>query len=191
MCDDEGEPSVARAGAHEPSPHVTGGGWLRGEAAVSSWNAFFWGPLCYGLTAVGLVLSFFLWRRHGARRGTRAVAWSLIPLAAYLTGAILLIYRIVSAIVRFAGSFVFSPTRWAGLILFTLAALLFLVSGGLPSRKERARRKQERHSVPAAGGPPAPVSTAKKQGKPASRDGAAGDGLDDDVQEILRRRGIS
>jgi len=181
----------ARAGAHEPSPHVTGGGWLRGEAAVSSWNAFFWGPLCYGLTAIGLVLSFFLWRRHGPRRGTRAAAWSLIPLAAYLTGAILLIYRIISAIVRFAGSFVFSPTRWAGLILFALAAALFLVSGGLPSRKKRVRRQQEGRAVPAAGGPPAPVSAAKKQGKPARQAGPADDGLDDDVQQILRRRGIN
>ena len=158
---------------------------------VPSWDAYFWGPLCIGLTAAGLVLSFIAWRRGGARRGTRAIAWSLLPLAAYLTGAILLIYRIVSAIVRFAGAFVFSPTRWAGIILFALTALLFVISGGLPSRKERARRKRDRRAVTTPGGPPAAVTATSKPGRPDKQGAAADDGLDDDVQEILRRRGIN
>jgi len=54
-----------------------------------------------------LVLSWLTWRRRGVRRGIRAAAWSLLPLALYLTGSILLVGRIGSAVVNFAQSFVF------------------------------------------------------------------------------------
>ena len=171
---------------------------------MNTWNSIAWFPLCVGLTAVGMVLSWFAWRRRGARSGARAVAWSLLPLALYLSGSILLVGRIGSAIVQFASSFVFSPKTWAGVILFGLAALIFLVFGGIPllsSRKRRAKKKQVKQSA-AGGGPvtPAPTSRAVAQadaGKPAKAaklgKGAepADDGLDADVAEILRRHGIS
>ena len=64
--------------------------------------------------------------------GCGAIAWSLIPLAAYLTNSVLLIGRIASAIARFAGAFVFSPKTWAGVIVLAVAVLLFPSSGGLP-----------------------------------------------------------
>ena len=46
---------------------------------MNTWNSIAWFPLCVGLTGVGLVLSWFAWRRKGARRGIQAVAWSLLP----------------------------------------------------------------------------------------------------------------
>jgi hypothetical protein len=172
---------------------------------MNTWNSIAWFPLCVGLTGVGLVLSWFTWRRKGARRGIQAVAWSLLPLALYLTGAIELVGRIGSAIASFASSFVFSPKTWAGVILFGLAALIFVAFGGIPllsGKKRRARKKELGQK--AAGGTPTPaagtgtravatIGTGKpaKQAKPAQGGAADDDGLDADVAEILRRRGIT
>ena len=172
---------------------------------MNTWNSIEWFPICVGLTAIGLVLSWFAFRRRGLRSGIRGVAWSLIPLALYLTGSILLVGRIGSAIVQFASAFVFSPKTYAGVILLALALVIFVVSGGIPllsSRKRRARKKELKQQdraggeTQAAAGPGsravAQVGAAKpaKQPRPG-KGGGADDGLDDDVMEILRRRGIN
>jgi hypothetical protein len=175
------------------------------EAAMNTWNSIAWFPLCVGVTAAGLVYSWFAWRRRGARRGIRAAAWSVLPLAAYLTGAILLIGRIGSAIVQFAGSFVFSPKTWAGVALFGLSVLLFLTSGGMPKvrrEKKRGRKAEAKQAAATSGGnaavtaggqrgaevtTPAPRPAKVPRGRAADDD----DGLDADVAEILRRRGIT
>ncbi len=154
--------------------------------------------ICGGLTAAGLVLSYFRWRRRGARSGIRLAAWSLLPLAAYLTGTVTLITRISSAVTRFAGSFVFSTKTWSGVVLAGVAVAMLLASGGIPLLSGRRRGKKAR-AVPdsaqggvAAGGRPplgAGTGTVAKQGKR----GAPAEADDDlkDVEEILRRRGIS
>jgi hypothetical protein len=178
---------------------------------MNTWNSIAWFPLCVGLSGVGLVLSWFIWRRRGLRRGIRAVGWSLLPLALYLTGSILLVGRIGSAVVQFASSFVFSPKTWSGVILFVLAALIFVVSGGVPRlrRKKRGDGKERggKDVSQRSGGeaavttgqatrPVAQVGAAPSRAKPAKqgkqgKGGAADDGLDPDVAAILRRHGIS
>jgi hypothetical protein len=161
---------------------------------MSTWDAIAWFPICVGLTAVGLVLSWFRWRRKGVRCGIRATAWSLLPLAAYLAGAIVLIGRIGSAVVNFSAAFVFSPKSWAGLILFGAAALLLLVSGGIPllsSRRRRARKEDLADGQARAASGKGGTAALAKPGN-AGRSGTVPevDGLDKDVEEILRRRGI-
>jgi len=172
---------------------------------MNTWNSIAWFPLCIGLTGVGLVLSWFTWRRRGIRRGIRAVAWSLLPLAAYLTGGILLIGRIGSAIVQFSTAFVFSPKTWSGVILFCLSALIFLTSGGLPVlswRKKRASKKAVSQQsadggkavTPAQGNRAVAQVGAAKTAKPAKPGKGGSDddgGLDPEVSAILRRHGIS
>jgi hypothetical protein len=178
---------------------------------MNTWNSIAWFPICIGLTGVGLVLSWFTWRRRGIRRGIRAAAWSLLPLALYLTGSILLVGRIGSAVVQFATSFVFSPKTWSGVILFVLAALIFVVSGGVPrlrrkkrgggnerGGKEVSQRSGGEAAVTAgqATRPVAEVGAAPKQAKSAKqgkqgKGGADGDDLDPEVAAILRRHGIS
>jgi hypothetical protein len=173
---------------------------------MNTWNSIAWFPLCVGLTGVGLVLSWFTWRRKGARRGIQGVAWSLLPLALYLTGAIELVGRIGSAIVQFASSFVFSPKTWAGVALFVLVAVIFLTFGGMPllaGKKRRARKKELQQQSAAGGAPSVPAGSPTravaqagagkpaKQAKPAKGGAADDDGLDADVAEILRRRGIT
>jgi hypothetical protein len=174
---------------------------------MNTWNNIAWFPLCAGLTAVGLVLSWFAMRRRGVRSGIRGVAWSLLPMALYLTGSILLVGRIGSAIVQFASSFVFSPKTWAGVVLFVLSAGIFLTFGGIPSlsRKKRARKKElkqdaatdGKQQVTSGSGSRAVAELgAAKPAKPAKaakrgQDGGDDDGLDPEVSAILRRHGIS
>lgn len=178
---------------------------------MNTWNNIAWFPICVGLTGAGLVLSWFTWRRRGLRSGIRVGAWSLVPLALYLTGSILLVGRIGSAVVNFAQSFVFSPKTWSGVLLLVLAAVILLVTGGIPlltSGRRRARKKELKQAgqgaqatttgsavaVTAGRGDraaaeattAAPAKVPAKRGKGGSDD----DGLDADVAEILRRRGI-
>jgi hypothetical protein len=155
---------------------------------MTVWDQIAWAPICIALTAVGLFASWLIWRRKGPQRGIRAGAWSLLPLAAYLTGAIVLIGRIGSAVVRFAGGFAFSPKSWAGVILFGGSALLFLATGGLPLlrwRKSRGKGKKETAATAGRAPVPAVAGKGKRAAAPAPDDDLG------DVEEILRRRGIN
>jgi hypothetical protein len=167
----------------------------RGEAKVGKWLDFvtggFAGPVCLAVTIVGIVLSVLVWRKRGARSGIRGIAWSLLPLAAYLTHALGLVGRIVSAIVQFAASFVFSPGTWLGVILVGVVVVLFLVSGGIPMARQRKRRSGRDQSDKSASGGPAGNGQASV---PAVRKRAEVTADDDDlsdVHDILKRHGIS
>jgi cytochrome c oxidase assembly factor CtaG len=161
---------------------------------VGTWLSIATGTTCLIVTIVGLVLSAIAWRKKGMRSGMRGAAWSLLPLVMYLTGSIRLVGRLGSAIVAFAGSFVFSPKAWLGVILFFVAVLLFLISGGIPllggtRKRNKARRDRTRSQQQLAGNQQlsTPVPPARQQADmpPAASDDDLGD-----VQEILRRRGI-
>ncbi len=158
--------------------------WL--SFATSSWA----GPVFILITLAGLVLSVIAWRKKGARSGIRGIAWSLLPIAAWLTHALRLIGHLVSSVVQFAGGFVFSPTAWLGVILVGASALLFLVSGGIPFvgwRKHRKAEKASRERRPGGGKPAAALTKAGgKTSAPANQDDDLGD-----VRDILKKHGIS
>ncbi len=167
----------------------------REEAAVS-YDQIAWLPLTAGLTFAGLLVSWLAWRRRGVAAGLRGAAWSLLPVAAYLTGVLQLLWRFGTAIGDFATSFVFSPRVWGGVIVAAVAAVLFAVSGGL--RRGRARKQAGqgtpdaavgRSRAPAASLPPA---TKARPGAAGGQGRAAAADEDDlsDVEQILRRRGI-
>jgi hypothetical protein len=153
--------------------------WL--NFATSGWA----GPVFLVVTLVGLILSAIAWRKKGARSGIRGIAWSLLPIAAWLTHALGLIGHIVSAIVQFAGLFAFSPKTWLGVILVGVSALLFLISGGIPFARSRKKHKDQRGG--SGGQPSASVPATRKQAAvPAEPD----DDLSD-VRDILKKHGIS
>ena len=117
---------------------------------MSTYDKIAWLPLCGGLTGVGLVLSYLAMRRRGIGSGLRWAAWSLLPLAAYLTGAIEMFWKMGVAIGDFATGFVFSPKVWSGIILAAVSAVLFIASG--PLRRRRVNRGEEKQATePAAG----------------------------------------
>jgi hypothetical protein len=165
---------------------------------MSTFDSVAWFPLCAGLTGVGLVLSWVALRRRGAGAGLRGAAWSLLPLAAYLTGAVEMLWRIGTAIADWVGGFVFSPKVWSGVIVAGLAVLLFAISGAV-RRRTPARRAQvggaDQRAVGAAAGRQPAGARGELQRTPAAQPTRKGKAAVDDefaeVEEILRRRGIS
>jgi hypothetical protein len=176
--------------------------------------SWLWLPLCGGLTGVGLVLSYLVMRRRGVRSGLRGAAWSLLPLAAYLTGAVEMLWKIGVAIGDFASGFVLSTRVWSGIAVTGVAALLFIVSGGL--RRRRVKGDRGKQGVTPAGGTPQslpaatggqlatrPAPTAPTAAQPVTptpqpakaRKGKKADAGEDDefgdVADILRRHGIT
>jgi hypothetical protein len=162
-------------------------------------------PLCAGLTGLGLLLSYFVMRRRGLGAGLRGAAWSLLPLAAYLTGSIKMFWKIGVSIADFAKGFVFSTEVWSGIAVAALAGVLFVVSGPLRRRRgKQGERGQDQQAVGAAttrtGGREIAPRTAPVVGAPSAqtpvkaRKGKNAPGDDDDlgdVEEILRRHGIT
>jgi hypothetical protein len=96
------------------------------------------------LTILGLILSYYAYRRRGLRPAMMGTAWSLLPIAAYMTGAFEMLWKVGAAIGQFGTGFVFSPMKWAGIGVTGLAIALFLAAGG------RARRRAARDARRAA-----------------------------------------
>jgi hypothetical protein len=158
-----------------------------------------WFFLCGGLTAVGLIGSWFALRRRGIRAALRGAAWSLLPIAAYLVGVLQVLWRFGVAIGDFFGGLAFSPKVWSGVILAGVSLVLFVVTGRLRGRARRKQAKAEQDgeatralaaappaAAPGAAGRPTPAKV------PARRKGSAADDEDfGEVAAILKRHGIS
>ena len=177
---------------------------------MSTYDKIAWLPLCGGLTGIGLVLSYIAMRRRGLGTGLRWAAWSLLPMAAYLTGSIEMFWKMGVAVGDFAKGFVFSPRVWAGIALAGLAVVLFIASGPMRRRSVKpGRDKQAAGSTPGAtrtlpaatGGQlatrpdlaPGAGATVQAKAPGKARKGKNADDDDDlgDIEDILRRHGIT
>jgi hypothetical protein len=154
---------------------------------MSTYSSIQWLPLAGGLTLLGLIASWLAWRRRGLAAGLRGVAWSLLPIAAYLTGAIKMLWQMGVAISGFASSFIFSPRVWSGVIVAGASAALFFVSAGL---RRRGRAKKAAADDPGRPGVQPPGAPASKALKPAKSKAPAADDDLGDVADILRRHNI-
>ncbi|MEV4799824.1 cellulose synthase [Nonomuraea sp. NPDC049421] len=169
---------------------------------MDTFNAIAWLPLCAGVTIAGLVLAFLAFRRRGAAAGMRVTAWALLPMAALLTDALQSLWTIGTTVVGFVTGLVFKPTVWAGVALAGLSVVLFVASGVMRGRRLSSGRKKPAAETPEAGagaaGPQAAQKPAQKSAgaakpKPAVGQKPASKGDDDfsDIEELLKRRGIS
>ena len=143
-----------------------------------------WGAVAVVLGVLGGLLSWRAWRRRGAAAGLRGLAWSVLPIAAWLTGTLRLVAQVVGDVGDWAVRLVFSPLVWSGIALAGVAVVLFGVSGAMRARGIGVRRKP-------AGAPPAGLP-GQRGGTKGSRQ--AGDtGLEDmdDIEAILKKHGIS
>jgi hypothetical protein len=144
---------------------------------VDSIDASTWQALGLVLTVVGLLLSVLLWKRRGPASGLRGVAWSLLPLAAGLTGTLRLVWDIGESIVTWATRLVFSPIVWIGVATAGVSLALFAVSAAMRARgigsSQTARARQ------------LPPQRSSKKAEPAVQDKDM-----DDIEAILRKHGI-
>ncbi|OKI20503.1 cellulose synthase [Nocardiopsis sp. TSRI0078] len=148
-----------------------------------------------GLTLVGLVISFVVWRAKGAAAGLRGVAWSLLPLAAGLIGLMNAVWQFVMSIFGILVGLLFNPAVWAGVVLLGVAVVLYVVSGVMRARGAGTRPRDKAPRAAGEGARPgtaAGAGDAKGQmGAPPKKSGAADDLSDfGDIEELLRKRGI-
>lgn len=146
-----------------------------------------WQALGLALTVLGLLASAMVWRRRGPTAGLRGVAWSLLPLAAGLTGILQLGWRIGSLVAGWALHVVLSPLVWLGVAVAGAALVLFVLTGVLRAKGVGRRGRRTQQSAQGRGSTQA-VSPASSR---AAAKPAAGDDDLADVEAILKRHGIS
>lgn len=147
-----------------------------------------WTAVAGVLTALGAVWTVHAFRKRGPVSGLRGTGLTLLPVAAWATGSLEMFAEVSMSVVDWAAGFVFSPLAWIGIVVLGIAVLLFGTAqamsargvGGRPGRTsshppEQAGAGARKPGLPPASGPAAPVID---------------DDLDD-IEAILRRRGIS
>jgi hypothetical protein len=147
-----------------------------------------WAALALILTILGAALSWLAWRRRGLAAGVRGLAWTLLPLAAWLTGTLKLAASILEDVINWAARLVFSPTVWLGIMVAGAAAVLWFVSGLMRSRgigvQEGAQEvPSKRDKAVAAGKRGAPQKSGKTRKSDDIED-------IDEIEAILKRHGI-
>lgn len=154
-------------------------------------------PVCISLATLGFVVAIVLWLRGRRGRALQAVGFAALPVGLYLTGLLGLVVDAIAALGGWAAGLVFNPVVWTGVVLLGTAVVLWVI-GGMIARRTRARRP----AGTGAGG--TEVRDRGKDTASALRRGgrgtggtsasggrtASGDGEFDDIEELLRRRGI-
>lgn len=137
-----------------------------------------WAALTLSLTVLGGIWTWLSFRRRGAASGLRALGFTLLPLAAYLTKTLQMFTHIADAVTSWATHLVFSPVVWLGVVLGGVGITLIVVSGTMRSRQLGRTEAGSSHELPA--------SRTPARGAPAI-------GTDPEMAEIeaiLRKRGI-
>ncbi|HEU4945535.1 MAG TPA: hypothetical protein VFT31_00125 [Kribbella sp.] len=152
-------------------------------------------PFCAGLTLLGLIASWAAWRRRGLAAGIRGVAWSLLPVSLYLTGLLELVWDVARSVSSWVTHLIFSPSVWAGVALFGVSVVLYVVSG--LARSRRADAPTDKSASRAAGEltatGPAPASASARPAKPAKSAKKTTEDTSefDEIEDILKRHGIN
>jgi len=161
-----------------------------------------WLALTVVLTVVGAAVTWLVLKRRGSAPALRWAGITMLVPALYLTDALPVLVRIGSEIGTWATRLVFSPVVWSGVALGGIGVLLILAGGSLMARGRgvRAARPVEAVEDRSAGSPrpvAAPASDSGRATRGAGRRGSAepsaggGESLDDDIEAILRKRGIT
>jgi hypothetical protein len=136
-----------------------------------------WGAFACVLSALGGVLSWLAWRRRGLAAALRGLGWSVLPIAAWLTGTLHLVANLAGDVASWAVGLVLSPVVWLGIVLAGLAVVLFGVSGAMRARGIGTRERKREQLTP--------QRRAARAGQDTGLDGM------DDIEAILKKHGIS
>src|SRR4051794_9773248 len=139
-----------------------------------TYDAAAWGALAFALSVLLGVVTFFRWRSRGAASGLRGAAWTILPVAAWLTGLLELAFDIADSVGHWAVHVVFSPTVWLGVVLAGVSAVLFGAAALVGRRDPRGGRSVD---------PQAPA--AREVGSRGKGAAAIGDDDLDDIEAIL------
>ena len=147
-----------------------------------------WAALTAALTVAGAIWTWIAFRRRGAANGLRAMGFTLLPAAAWLTGTLEMVVEIAGSVTDWATSLVFNVLTWSGVGLAGLALLLFVVSGFIRDRQlargqARWRSGPARHRSPKRRDELPPASARAKGGSPIDDEMA-------DIEALLKKRGI-
>ena len=145
-----------------------------------------WAALTAALTVAGAIWTWIAFRRRGAANGLRALGFTLLPAAAWLTGTLEMVVEIAGSVTDWATGLVFDIFTWAGVGLAGLALVLWVVSGII--RDRQIARGQT------AGSPRATSAPASRESLPPTAPRPKGGSpIDDemaDIEALLRKRGI-
>jgi hypothetical protein len=145
-----------------------------------------WAALALLLSTAGAAYTYLAWRRHGLAAGVRGLAFTLLPIAAWLTGTLRLAGQIVDDVTAWAARLAFSPFVWIGIVVAGVSVLLF---GASATMKRRGIGVRER--------PTTKRGLERKQAEQVTasptRQAAPRVSTDDDladIEAILRKHGI-
>jgi hypothetical protein len=145
-----------------------------------------WAALTAALTVAGAIWTWIAFRRRGAAGGLRALGFTLLPAAAWLTGTLEMVVEIAGSVTDWATGLVFDIFTWAGVGLAGLAVVLLIVSGII--RDRQLARAQSTGSPGAAEEPTSrgalPPSAGPRKGRSPIDDEMA------DIEAMLKKRGI-
>jgi hypothetical protein len=147
-----------------------------------------WAALTAALTVAGAIWTWIAFRRRGAANGLRALGFTLLPAAAWLTGTLEMVVEIAGSVTDWATGLVFDIFTWTGIGLAGLAAVLFVVSGFIRDR-QLGRARSGRTS----GRPSGKADKKQRDALPPSSGTAGRSPIDDDLADIealLKKRGI-
>lgn len=146
-----------------------------------------WAALTAALTVAGAIWTWISFRRRGAANGLRALGFTLLPAAAWLTGTLEMVVEIAASITDWATGLVFNILTWAGVGLAGLAVVLWVVSGIIRDRQiargQAAGSPRETGTTPSRAPLPASAPSRQKAGSPIDDEMA-------DIEALLKKRGI-
>ena len=176
-----GEPGVGDVRSTRPFSLFRGPLWNSGGVDGATWAA-----LTATLTLLGLAWTWVSFQRRGTTAAMRALGFTLMPVAAYLTGTLEMFTEIAGSVTDWASSLVFNPATWIGIGLAGFGVVLIVLAGVLRDRQlGRAAGPPDAEvtgSTPPPGGPRGLVD-------PGSSPGAGGgrrDGRDRGAAEEAR-----
>jgi hypothetical protein len=146
---------------------------MRHTGVVPGQTSLWWLPWVVGLSALAGWLALGAWRRAERAVAIRRFGLAIAPWAAWLLGLFTLGWRIGDAFGDWGQRFVFNPAAWLGLALGGVSVVLIWAGtrfrgGDDESDKPRKRRRA--------------VESAS---------GSSGSGEFDDIEAILKKRGIT
>ena len=107
-----------------------------------------WGALAFAVSTLLGVVTFFRWRARGLAAGLRGAGWTLLPVAAWLTGVLELAFDVADSVGRWAVHLVFSPVVWLGIVLAGVSVVLFGAAAMVAGRGGSGHRNVGRAAPP-------------------------------------------